>query len=272
MDSSINIAIVQFSPIWNNKSKNFKKIASLLENLKADIIVLPELCTTGYSFLTNKEAFESADTSEEISTFFQKFSNKNKAVIVAGFAEKEKQEVYNCAIIVSPFQNHSVYRKTHLFYKEKNCFATGNSGFKVISHPNKDCKIGVMICYDWRFPESARTLALQGADIIVCPANLVTTVWEIGMKSRALENSVFVAVANRCQTEIRTLENNQKQELTFTGKSVLYNTLGAELIQANSENDTILTFSIDAKLARNKKFNEFNDIFEDRKPSHYKLD
>jgi len=129
-----------------------------------------------------------------------------------------------------------------------------------------------MVCYDWRFPESARTLALKGADVIACPSNLVTSVWEIGMRSRALENAVFVAVANRCKTETRSLDNGLKQELNFTGKSVLYNTSGTTLKQADGENDTVIEFTIDAREARNKSFNEYNDVFNDRKPSLYKLD
>ena len=129
-----------------------------------------------------------------------------------------------------------------------------------------------MVCYDWRFPESARTLALKGADVIACPSNLVPSVWEIGMRSRALENAVFVAVANRCKTETRSLDNGLKQELNFTGKSVLYNTSGTTLKQADGENDTVIEFTIDAREARNKSFNEYNDVFNDRKPSLYKLD
>jgi len=129
-----------------------------------------------------------------------------------------------------------------------------------------------MVCYDWRFPESARTLALKGADVIACPSNLVTSVWEIGMRSRALENAVFVAVANGYKMETRSLDNGLKQELNFTGKSVLYNTSGTTLKQADGENDTVIEFTIDAREARNKSFNEYNDVFNDRKPSLYKLD
>jgi predicted amidohydrolase len=271
MENNINIAIVQFTPVWNNKAENYKRVDAILANLQADIIVLPELCTTGYSFLTKKEALAAADTVTETADYFQVYANKNNAVIIAGFAEKEKDEVYNSAIIVSPAKQYEVYRKTHLFFKEKDCFATGNTGFKVIQHPLKDCRIGVMVCYDWRFPESARTLALMGADVIACPANLVTAVWEIGMKSRALENNIFVAVANRCGTEKRILANGTGQQLTFTGKSAVYNINGAELIQADTENDTILNYTIDISASRNKKFNEYNDIFKDRNPSLYKL-
>lgn len=268
-DSEVKIVIIQFSALWNQKKENYAKIASFLKDIEADIIVLPELCTTGYSFLTAEEVLEVAETAKEVATFFQEFANNKQAVIIAGFAENDNGQLYNSAIIVSPFQDFDVYRKTHLFYKENDCFSDGNSGFKVIEHPIKDCKIGVMICYDWRFPESARTLALRGSDIIVCPANLPTTPWQIGMPCRALENQVFIAVANRCQTETRILKNNEKQELTFTGKSGLYDVFGTKLVEADAENDTVLTYTIDTKIARDKKLNEFNDLFNDRKPIYY---
>jgi 5-aminopentanamidase len=271
METEIKIAIVQYTSVWNNKAENYKKLDAILLNLEADVIVLPELCTTGYSFLTKGEALTAADNTNDIAAFFKTYAVKNKAVIVAGFAEKENNEVYNSAIAALPNGEFELYRKTHLFYKEKDCFAAGNTGFKVVKHPLRDCVVGVMVCYDWRFPESARTLALMGADVIACPANLVTAVWEIGMKARALENNLFVAVANRCGTEKRILNDGTEQQLTFTGKSVLYNITGSELVQADAVNDIILTYTIDTAISRNKKFNDYNDIFTDRTPSFYKL-
>ena len=271
MDSTIDLAIVQFTPRWNKQDDNYKKLDVILSELKADVIVLPELCTTGYSFLTKQEAWVAADTALEAAYFFQGYAIKNKAVIIAGYAEKDKEEVYNSAIIVLPNGQYETYRKTHLFFKEKDCFASGNSGFKVVKHPLKECNIGVMVCYDWRFPESARTLALMGADVIACPANLVTSVWEIEMKARALENNIFVAVANRCGSEDRILADGTNQKLSFTGKSVLYNINGAELMQADEKNDCTLTYNIDINKSRNKSFNTYNDIFKDRNPSFYKL-
>ncbi len=272
MEDKIDIAIVQFTPVWANKSENYKRLAAILSTLKADVIVLPELCTTGYSFITKQEAIDLADTLKDVTDFFSLYAIKNNAIIIAGFAERDQAEVYNSAIICMPNNGVELYRKTHLFYKEKDCFAPGNSGFKVVKHPIKDCSIGIMICYDWRFPESARTLALMGADVIACPANLVTHVWEIGMKSRALENSVFVAVANRCGREERQLANGEQQQLSFTGKSVLYDVNGTELVQASDDDkDTILSYSIDVSKSRNKSFNAYNDIFKDRNPLLYKL-
>ncbi len=271
MDNKATIAIVQFTPQWDNKPANYRNIQAILASIHADIVVLPELCTTGYSFLSQQEALASADKASTIADAFQAYADQSGTVIVAGFAEKDGDKAYNSAIVVSPDQPFVVYRKTHLFFKEKDCFEPGNSGFKVVKHPLIDCNIGVMVCYDWRFPESARTLALQGADLIVCPSNLVTSVWEIGMRSRALENNVFVAVANRCGKEMRYLDDGSTQELVFTGKSALYNINGKELAQATEDKDGVITFTIDIAQSRHKMFNSYNDIFLDRNPAMYKL-
>jgi 5-aminopentanamidase len=271
MQNNITIAVVQCTPQWSNKAANYDMLKAAITDVDADIIVLPELCTTGYSFLTKEEAFEAADDAATTAAFFQSIANEKKAVIVAGFAEKDGNEVYNSALMVLPNGSYEVYRKTHLFYKETICFAKGNTGFNVITHPYKDCKIGVMVCYDWRFPESARTLALLGADIICVPANLVTTVWETGMKARALENNVYVAVANRCGTEERILDDGKMQTLSFNGKSVIYNIDGSAIAQlAEIENKT-LTAIVDINKSRNKFFNQYNDVFNDRRPDLYQL-
>jgi predicted amidohydrolase len=271
MTKKATISIVQFTPKWLDKPANYAAIEQLLAGVESDVIVLPELCATGYSFLDKSEVVAQADSAEAFAAFLLPIAMRKKAVIVAGFAEKNGENVYNAALIALPDNRFEVYRKTHLFYKEKLCFQEGNSGFKVVTHPFFDLKIGIMVCYDWRFPESARTLALAGADLIVCPSNLVTTVWEIGMKARALENSVFVAVANRCGTETRTLEDGSLQNLSFTGQSALYDTMGAEILKANAENNCVLTAEIEVEKSRNKAFNAFNNIFADRRPAFYQL-
>jgi predicted amidohydrolase len=269
MANEVTIAAVQCTPYWNNKAANYQMLSDALAAVEADVIVLPELCTTDYSFLNKEEAFNATDEAVTVAAFFASFTKEKKAVLVAGFAERDGQDVYNSAIIVLPDGSYEIYRKTHLFFKEKLCFANGNTGFKTIQHPLKDCRIGVMVCYDWRFPESARSLALQGADIICVPANLVTTVWETGMKARALENNVFVAVANRCGTEERMLDNGGTQTLRFNGKSVLYNIDGTPIAQLSETENNILTVTVDVDKSRNKFFNEFNNIFTDRRPDLY---
>jgi predicted amidohydrolase len=271
MKNNARVAVVQCQPIWNNKAANISLLKELLLPVVADVIVLPELALTGYSFLTAEEALATADDAATAAAYLQPFANDKNAVVVMGFAEKHNGKVYNSAIVVLPHQPFVVYRKTHLFYKEKVVFTEGDTGFITLKHPAIDCYIGIMVCYDWRFPESARTLALQGADIIVVPANLVTQVWETGMKARALENNVYVAVANRYGTETRTQENGEIQQLSFTGKSVIYGIDGTAITQATANNTAILYATIDIATSRQKNFNEFNNIFLDRRPALYKL-
>jgi len=266
----IKLSVVQFSPLWAEKSKNLQAISRLLTKLESDVIVLPELCTTGYSFLSKEEALKQAeDLSGETARFFRALAVQTKAMIIAGFAEKEANQAYNSALAALPDGSLKVYRKTHLFYKETLCFAPGNSGFFVVDHPLKDCRVGVMICNDWRYPESARSLALLGADVIACPSNLVSTLWGVAMPARALENKVYLAVANRCGTEKRLLSDGSQQLLTFNGGSVIYDFNGSVLSQADKESDKVLTVPIDPLLTRDKSFNAYNDLVKDRRPDTY---
>jgi predicted amidohydrolase len=266
----VNISLVQFTPEFGKPESNLWQISSLLQGAETDIIILPELCTTGYSFLNREEALAAAEGPYGQSTsFFKQLADTHNAMVIAGFAEKSDGTAYNSALIALPGGVVKVYRKTHLFYREKQCFDEGNSGFFVVKHPLVDCKVGIMICNDWRYPEAARSLALLGADIIACPSNLVTDVWRIGMPARALENKVFVAVANRCGTEVRELEDGGTQSLTFTGGSVLYDYNGAVVEQAGKTETRVITLKIDPPATRDKAFNQFNDLLKDRRPGLY---
>ncbi len=266
----VNITLVQFTPEFNKRDFNLQQIAALLQHVDTDVIVLPELCTTGYSFLTRDEAFNAAETMDgPAAAFFKQLATDKKAVIVAGFAERNGDKVYNSALIALPGGELKTYRKTHLFFREKECFDAGDLGFFVVEHPLKDCKVGVMVCNDWRYPEAARSLALLGADVIACPSNLVSDVWRIGMPARALENKVYVAVANRCGTEIRELADGSTQSLTFTGGSVLYNYTGEVIEQAAKTGECLITLQINPSETRDKHFNAFNDLLNDRRPEYY---
>src|SRR5207302_2114470 len=117
--------------------------------------------------------------------------------IVTGFLESDNGALYNSAIAIDchgKFAGH--YRKMHLFYYEKKVFATGNLGFPVFDievRNGKKVKLGMMICYDWRFPEAARTLALKGVEVIAIPSNIVTITGMLRetLRVRAFENKVI---------------------------------------------------------------------------------
>jgi len=269
----VKLSIVQFTPVFGDKQHNLDQISKLLDGNDADIIVLPELCTTGYSFLTRQEALDAAeDAAGESIGFLKELAVEMKAMIIAGFAEKDGAKAYNSALAVLPDGSLRVYRKTHLFFKETLCFEPGNSGFFIVDHPFVDCRVGIMVCNDWRYPEAARSLALMGADAIACPSNLVTTLWGVGMPARALENKVYLAVTNRCGTETRTLEDGSEQNLTFNGGSVIYDYNGSPMVQAGKDEDRVLTVEIVPTATRDKSFNAYNDLFKDRRTDLYALE
>ncbi|MBU3742880.1 MAG: carbon-nitrogen hydrolase [Candidatus Kapabacteria bacterium] len=261
----MRLAVVQFRPALHAVHENLEFMVRTASDTDAHMIVFPELATSGYFFLSRDEVRVVAEplTGPSI-TALRDVAERMDRVIVVGFPELDGDVVYNSAAIIVPGQEPRAYRKTHLFYKERHCFAEGNSGFFVVNIPRLDCNLGTMICYDWRFPEAARTLALRGADLIVCPSNLVTNVSHISMPSRALENKVYLAVANRTGTETRGDE-----ELLFNGASAIYGFNGQRMAEADDHSDAVLITDIDPAATRKKSFNSINDIFADRRPEFY---
>ncbi len=262
----MKLSVVQFCPQFGEKEKNLAKIVDYAEQIDSDIIVFPELCTTGYFFQSKEEVLEFAEplTGKTITKMQGIASNTNKILII-GFAELDGDNIYNSAAIVMPDSTLTkVYRKTHLFYKERFCFEEGDSGYFIVEDKSRDIKIGTMICYDWRFPEAARSLGLLGADVIVCPSNLVTEIWHKVMPARAIENKVYLAIANRYGSE-----SGGGEQVKFNGLSGIWKYNGDALAVAPAEDDAVLTVEIEPRKTRKKSFNEFNDIFGDRRPNYY---
>lgn len=248
--------VLQFTPLHRDVDANTTSIVDLIARTESDVLVFPELATSGY-FFTSREA--SAACAEPVEGDHLRAiiatAREHGRVVICGFAELDGTSVYNSAIIIAPDTPPRVYRKTHLFYKERSCFDEGNTGFFVVNVPHLDVNIGTMICYDWRFPESARTLALRGADLIAVPSNLVTELWPRVMPARAIENKVYVAVANR-----EGSEEQGGEVVSFNGRSMIYGYNGDALG---------MSAELDPAATRVKSFNSINDIFSDRRPEYY---
>ena len=184
------------------------------------------------------------------------------AIIVGGFVEKAGNEIYNSAMIVSNNRVIDTYRKIHLYYKEKLWLSPGDKPLKV--YEINDIKIGIMICFDWIFPEMARSLALLGADIIAHPANLVLPYCQKAMTTRCLENRVYGVTANRIGQEKRGQDN-----FKFTGASQITSYNG-KILSAAPTNEIYIDFAeIDFRKARNKRLNDYNVILQDRREEFY---
>lgn len=259
------IALVQFNPARKNVDSNIDKITALISNIKADLIVLPELANSGYLYHDPNDLVpysEPADGSGPFLSALKGLSKSSGALIISGYAELAGNQLCNSAVAVSPDGVIENYRKIHLFADEKSLFEPGDQGFKVFQW--KGVKIGMMICFDWIFPESARTLALLGAQIIAHPANLVLPYCQDAMITRSIENKVFTITANRIGQE--TLG---EQTLQFTGGSQITAPQGNVLYRAPVDETAIHTTIIDPLQASDKTISHRNNLFDDRRPSIY---
>ena len=260
----MRVAIVQNRPLFGKIEENLHNLITQIESVDADLYILPELCFTGYQFISREETARLAVSPDgAVIGWFRQTANERNASIAFGYPEKATDGVYNAAMIVTPDGRDLRYRKTHLFYREKEFFLPGDSGFGVIEW--NGVRIGLAVCFDWYFPESFRTLALMGADIIAHCSNLVMPYCQQADLTRALENRVYIATANRIGTEERSGES-----LTFTGGSVLVSPRGEYLLNLPKEEEAVMVADIDIALAREKKINRYNDIIADRRPEFYK--
>jgi len=260
----MKVGFLQFSPVFGNPEKNLDFIKEKINNTGAlDILVLPELALTGYTFEDSEEAYSlSEEVGGKLSKELISIAGKNKVSIAVGFLEREDKYLYNSSILVDGNGIIGVYRKVHLFREEKSIFKAGNRGFPVFEIDG--VKVGLLVCFDWIFPEASRTLALKGADIILHSANLVLSYYQKAAITRAIENRIFIVLANRTGVEDRFGARNE-----FTGESEIVDPKGKILLKVEKNEEGIFSVDINPEEARDKNVTELNNIFEDRKPEFY---
>jgi predicted amidohydrolase len=261
---------LQFDPAFCNADANINKIADLTSGKDFDLLVMPELSNSGYLFISKDEVSKSSETipGGKFCSYLKELSKNKKAYIVSGINEKSGDKYYNSSILVCPDGNIITYRKIHLFYEERMWFMQGDKPFFVskLNIKGKTVKTGMMICYDWIYPESARSLALQGAQIICHPSNLVMPYCQQAMYARAVENRIFTITANRTGTE-----KNGSKELYFTGQSVIIDPKGNYLARGSENGEECAIVEINPEEADNKKMNDINSIFDDRRLDMYSV-
>ena len=260
----IRLGYFQFNPVFGEITHNTNKIIRELRKAEADIIVLPELAFTGYYF---KDADEVATLAEEPShsqtvKMLTALCREKDFYLVTGFAEKAHEKVFNSALLVGPDGLLHVYRKLHLFNTEKSCFTPGDKPLEV--QCIRGVKIGMMICFDWIFPEVSRILTVKGADIICHPANLVLDYCQQAMLARCIENNVFAVTANRYGADKRP-----HGSIRFTGKSQIVAPKGKRLRRAPSQKEQLAITAVNPDEARNKFLTPVNHLTGDRRPESY---
>lgn len=263
--SRITVAAVQTAPVFGQVERNLERALALLPR-RCDLAVLPELMTTGYQFRSREEALALAEPFPDGPACRRLLATaaERGVHLVAGLAERAGDAVYNALLLARPDGTWARYRKIHLFWDEKTIFAPGDLGFQVQAAAGT--VVGPMICFDWIFPEAARTLALAGARVLVHPSNLVLPHCPSSMPVRCLENRVFAITANRVGRESRT-----GTTLTFIGNSRVIGPDGAVLAGCDGESEGVAVAQIDPEAAADKSVTPRNDVFGDRRPETYRL-
>ena len=276
--SPVRVAVVQFDPqvgLENQESNALAVRQRLQQAVKegANLIVLPELATTGYCFHSREEAFAHAEPVPDGQTVrgWIAFAKEKQVYLVGCLPEADGDQLFDTAVLVGPDGFVGKYRKTHLWNEEKLFFTPGNLGFPVFD--TKIGRIGLLVCWDIWFPETARIVSQLGADIICIPTGWVWTPPPLYDESgtcmaayltmtAAHANNVFIATADRIGIE---------RGAGFMGNSLIAGTNGWPIGRiAGPDEDTILYADIDLVQARTAPiWNQLNDLHRDRRTDLY---
>ncbi len=234
----------------------------------ADLVVLPELVTSGYVFADLAEARERSEPVDGPTvTLLTELSARHEVVLVAGFCERsEGERPFNSLVVLDAGRLSAVYRKTHLWGAEKTMFAAGDALAPVV-----ETRVGVvaaMICYDLEFPEMVRDVALRGAQVVVAPSNWPTNFPPAGERAPevvkaqagAAVNRVFVVVSDRVGAE---------RGVEWIGGSLICDVEGYPVAGPAQGEETTLLAELDLSRAVAKDVGPYNHAFGDRRPDLY---
>jgi predicted amidohydrolase len=259
MSRSIKAAAVQFNITLGEIEPNLAHVRTSLATLAAEgvqLAVLPEMWGTGFAYKElNRLAEQTGELVEELATLSAQYG----MVIVGSLPEPHEDKVYNTAYLLDNGKMRGKYRKIHLFslMQEDRAFDGGNSWLLADTTVGR---IGIFICYDLRFPELARRLALEGAEILVVPGEWPKPRqehWRTLLRARAIENQLFVVAANCCGVV---------GKLDFFGMSMIIDPKGEVLAEAGYDPANI-TATLD--FATMAAWRQQIPCFNDRKPACY---
>lgn len=281
MSRLITVAATQMACDWDIKG-NVNRAETLIHQAAsngAQIILIQELFETPYFCIEqDPKHYRLASTLEENPTImrFRVLAEQLQVVLPVSWFERSGNVFFNSvAVIDADGAVMGVYRKTHIpndvGYQEKQYFSPGDTGFEVWD--TRYAKVGVGICWDQWFPESARCMALMGAEILLYPTAIGSEVsikhdsaphWQAVMQGHAAANIVPLVASNRIGKEVATTSDDS---ITFYGSSFISDHLGQKVEKANRTDESVLvhTFDLDAI----KEHREHWCLFRDRRPEHY---
>jgi predicted amidohydrolase len=259
----------QLSPETGNLAAN-RQLANHAIELAIDdaaqIVILPELITSGYSFESSAEAQSLAVTPDhQLFADWAALAAKGSAVVIGGFCETRPEGgVYNSAAVVDATGVIAVYRKLHLWDAEKNFFTPGSSAPPVLE--TAFGRIAVVICYDMEFPELTRSIALRGADLLAVPTN-----WPLVYRpegERPPETQIAIAAARVNHMSIACCDRvGTERGQAWTGGTAIINEQG--WVVSSAGEGEIASADIDLSLARDKQLGPLAHAFGDRRPEFY---
>lgn len=267
------VAGIQCDPQLGHPDRNLEMIATWTLQARAAgaaLVIFPECTVPGYCYDSAEEALAFAETIPGPATAtLTALAKQANLHLVVGMLERVETELYNAAVLIGPNGLLGNYRKIHLPFLGVDRFtARGRDGFQVYDTPL--ARLGVNICYDCSFPESARVMMLAGADLIALPTNWPESggcaVPDFVVPTRALENKVYYAAINRVGTE---------RGVKFIGRSSIVDPFG-KLLATADDTEQLLLAEINPAWARDKHIvrvpgeHEINRL-QDRQPDQYGL-
>ncbi|GAC1447568.1 MAG: carbon-nitrogen family hydrolase [Desulfuromonadaceae bacterium] len=257
--TSIRAAAIQFNVKQGDVDANLASVREALPRVAgqgANLAVLPEMWSSGFAY---KSLNELALRTEGIVEELLEMSARHKLVIEGSMPEPNGAKLFNTVYVADNGKLTGVYRKIHLFslLKEDLAFSGGDSWLLAETSIGK---VGVIICYDLRFPELSRRLAVEGAQIICVPAQWPKPRqehWRTLLRARAIENQLFVVACNACGTI---------GKLDFFGMSMIIDPKG-ELLAEGSERESEIIAPLDMQVMDD--WREQIPCFNDRKPGSY---
>jgi predicted amidohydrolase len=263
----VKTAIVQMDIHLGKPLLNKERILAYAERTASELLVFPECANSGYSFTSRKDAMPHAESVPgPFTDALLAVAREKGRSIAVGILEKDGAELRNTAVLVTPRGKLHIYRKTHLPHLGVDRFVV--PGIRLPLFETAFGAVGMIICYEWRFPEVARSLSLQGADLLIGLSN-----WPQGaivtptllLPARAAENHVWVVSANRIGVE---------KDSEFIGKSMIIDPGGEIVASPQARREEVVSADLDLSLSKVKSFirkpEEYEiDLFKDRCPNLY---
>ena len=263
------VSCLQLAPVIADLPANREMSCAAIESAiaaGAQVVVLPELITSGYVFDSLDEARSTAILpDDQVFRDWSALAARGDAVVIGGFCEPAPDGgVYNSAVLIDGTGVLAVYRKIHLWDTEKNFFTPGPDAPPIVA--TRYGNIAMVICYDLEFPELTRSVALRGADLLAVPTNWPLVYRPAGERppevqvgiAAARVNKMAIACADRTGTE-------RGQE--WTGGTTIIDQAGW-VIAAAGDNG-VATADLDLTLGRDKVLTERAHVFDDRRPEFY---